>query len=126
MTSVSIPVELRELAVQVERFGTTPYLLTTGADARPHSVMVAAAWEGSDLVAVCGARSRENAGRGPAVALLWAPVEPGGYSLIVDGTAAVDREQVRVTPTKAVLHRSAPAPVTAEPGACGSDCVRVL
>ncbi|MFV2040193.1 MAG: hypothetical protein ACC660_08110, partial [Acidimicrobiales bacterium] len=57
------------------------------------------------------------------------PIEPGGYSLIVDGDIAVapsaDEGGVgAVTVTKAVLHR--PAPV-AGPGdaTCGSDCLQI-
>ncbi len=50
----------------------------------------------------------------------------GDYSLIVDGTATVtpgvDGHRLLVTPTKAVLHRSAPAPEPTTSG-CEADCV---
>jgi hypothetical protein len=85
-------------------------------------------WDGDALVAPAGRTSARNAGARPDVTLLWAPVEPGGYSLIVDGTASVepvddDHRHVVIRPAKAVLHRSAPA---AEPGGCEHDCVPVL
>jgi hypothetical protein len=54
----------------------------------------------------------------PAISLLWAPVEDGGFSLIVDGAGSVDGERVTLTPEKAILHRQrADGP--------GSDCVRL-
>jgi hypothetical protein len=61
------------------------------------------------------------------VSLLWPPAEPGGYSLIVDGTAAagVREGRLAVTPTRAVLHRPASAPGDARPG-CSADCVPIL
>jgi hypothetical protein len=59
------------------------------------------------------------------VSLLY-PIRSGAdYSLIVDGTAAVishdDGHRLMITPTKAVLHRPAPAPDPSS--ACGADCV---
>ena len=43
--------------------------------------------------------------------LLWPPPSPGDYSLIVDGTGAVQEEEphlvVVVTPTSGVLHVTA-------------------
>jgi hypothetical protein len=57
---------------------------------------------------------------------LWAPIEPGGYSLIVDGTATRDDpglDRLAVRPSKAILHRSAEPSAT---GAQVSDCVPVL
>ena len=51
------------------------------------------------------------------MSLLWPPAADG-YSLIVDGTARVDGEQVTVDAERAVLHRQrADGP--------GSDCVRL-
>ncbi|HEY2193458.1 MAG TPA: hypothetical protein VGH76_14370 [Actinomycetospora sp.] len=63
-----------------------------------------------------------------AVTLLWAPREPGGYALIVDGTATVVGDALDVVPERAVLHRprgvlEPPDPVA--PGACASDCVEL-
>jgi hypothetical protein len=40
--------------------------------------------------------------------MLFPPLDEGGMSLIVDGTAEVEGATVLVTPTGAVLHRAAP------------------
>jgi len=125
MRGVSVPVALDRLYAEVERFGRSPYLLTVAADGRPHAVAVTVRWRGDELVASAGNRTRANAAERPLVSLLWPPAEPGGFSLIVDGTAAdADGGGVSVRPTTAVLHRPAPR----EPGddrdsSCGSDCV---
>ena len=90
---------------------------------------------GGDDVGLIGGHTRENLTHRSDVTLLWPPSEPGGYSLIVDGTAdaqpAADdgseagSETVRlgVVPTRALLHREAdPDSPTAAKG-CKHDCV---
>jgi hypothetical protein len=77
---------------------------------------------GGVITAEGGNRTRANAAARPLVSIVWAPIEALGYSLIVDGDAAVDGESLTITPTRAVLHRSAPPPGEAT-SACGSDCV---
>ena len=72
-----------------------------------------------------GRRTVGNAAARPAVALLWPPAEPGGYSLIVDGDATTADDRLVVAPTKAVLHRPGPPPPAAAASGCTSDCVRV-
>jgi hypothetical protein len=74
-----------------------------------------------------GRRTLANAAERPAVTLLWPPVEPEGYSLIVDGTAEMSDDGVLVSPTRAVLHRAAAAGATAsaDDHACVSDCIEV-
>ena len=75
-------------------------------------------WDGDELVAGVGRRSAANAVDRPDISLLWAPFEGGGFSLIVDGRAVVDGEEVRVTAERAILHRQrADGP--------GSDCLRL-
>ena len=124
---MSIPFELERLESETRRFALAPYLLTVGDDARPHAVAVAAAWEGATLAMEVGRRSAGNAAARPQVSLLWPPNEPGGYSLIVDGTAALERggARIAVTPTRAVLHRPAATADAAKPG-CSADCVPIL
>lgn len=124
---MSVPVPLERLRqAMAEHDGG--YLLTVTDDARPHAVHAAFAWEGGVLVAEVGARTAGNATARPAISLLYPPREPGGYSLIVDGTAAVapgeGKRAVRITPTKAVLHRPAAAPDPTR--ACADDCVPLL
>lgn len=127
---MTVPVSLDRLHEQTEIFGALAYLLTVSDDGRPHAVSVPVAWQDGELVADTGRRTAKNAAARANVSLLWAPVEVGGYSLIVDGTATVTVEdgneggKVAVRPTTAVLHRSAAGPDGA--GACGSDCVPVF
>jgi len=121
---MSIAVELQRLATVIERYRSA-YPMTTNAKSAPHVVAVAVQIEAGELVVHdAGRRTRENALARPSVGLLWPPQSEAEQSLIVDGEAVVIGESVRVTPTRAVLHRSAPAP---EPkaGACGADCVEI-
>jgi hypothetical protein len=126
---MSIPVELEKLRDEAERFGAAPYLLTTSDDGRPHSVSVAAAWEGGTLVAKTGRRTAANAAARRLVSVLWPPREAGGYSLIVDGDASVEGSgedaRVVVRPTRGVLHRPAASPA-AIPDGCSADCKPLL
>lgn len=127
---MSVKVDLAELARHVaeRRFA---YLLTVGDDLRPKAVAVTPVVEG-DVLAVdgLGPGTRANLTARPDVALVWPPVEEGGYSLIVDGRAASTDDGVRVTPGHAVLHRPADHAAGATGGAsdatgCGNDCVPV-
>jgi hypothetical protein len=72
-----------------------------------------------------GRRTRENALARPAVGVIWPPQSEADYSLIVDGQAVVTGDSLRITPTRAVLHRPAPAPEPTVPGVCGSDCMEL-
>jgi hypothetical protein len=126
ISRVSVPVELERLRAETDRYGRFPYVLTVSEDGRPHAVSVTVSWRGDALAAEVGARTAANAAGRPSVSLLWPPPERGGYSLIVDGTAEVDDGALRLTPTKAVLHRPALPGAEPEEGACGSDCVTIL
>lgn len=119
---MSVPVDMEELREAVGRFGPLPYLLTTGADGRPHAVSVHVEWDGAVLSARAGKRTVGNAAERRLVSLLWAPVSDDGFSLIVDGEAAVDGDRVAVRPARAVLHRQA----SPAGEASSSDCVAVL
>src|SRR5262245_58404062 len=122
---MSIAVGLERLNAETRRFGISPYLLTVADDGRPHAVAIAASWIGEELVARLGKRSAANVAARPLVSLLWPPVEAGGYSLIVDATAALegtgDEVRVRLAPTRGVLHRPASSP-PAPGSACSADC----
>jgi hypothetical protein len=110
---VSVSVDVEELGAQIERFGTAPYLLTTGSEGRPHATHVAVAWHGGAFECSAGRKTAANIAASPGVCLLWAPFERGGYSLIVDGRAEAhpagegDTATVRIEPARAVLHRNA-------------------
>jgi hypothetical protein len=115
---MSVSVALEELQEQLARFGASPYLLTVSDDGRPHATVVTVALTGEVLMAGVGRRSAANVAERPDISLLWSPVDDDGFSLIVDGSAAVEGETVTITPGRAVLHRQrADGP--------GSDCVRL-
>jgi hypothetical protein len=127
---MSIPVEIERLRAEGERYGPSPYLLTTGDDGRPHSVSVSASWaDGTLVVDAVGKRSAANVAARKLVSLLWPPREPGGYSLIVDGDGALEGAgtgvRVVVRPTRGVLHRPATSGAEVAEG-CSADCKPLL
>jgi hypothetical protein len=126
---MSIPVALERLHEEALRCGASAYLLTVADDGRPHAVATALAWEGGELVARVGRRSAANLRARPRISLLWPPAEAGGYSLIVDATAALEGEgeeqRARLVPTRGVLHRPASPDALPKPG-CSADCVPLL
>jgi hypothetical protein len=85
------------------------YLVTVGDDYRVHTVTVEPALRDRVLeVGLIGGRTRTNVENHRAVTVLWPPSDPSGYSLIVDGVAEViEADVLRVTPTRALLHRNA-------------------
>ncbi len=126
---MSQPVALERLRSEVERRSAAPFLLTVDPEGRPHAVASSVAWDGDQLLLPVGQRSAANAMRRSAVSLLWPPSTPGDYSLIVDGTAALEgagREtRLRLVPTRGVLHRAAVQGTPTKPG-CSADCVPLL
>ncbi len=121
---MSIPVPVDRLRAALAERAPAAYLLTVSADGGPHAVHVAVRWHHDDLIADVGKRSAANAAARPSVSLLYPLRTDGDYSLIVDGTAVVEDGRVRITPTKAVLHRSATVPDPAS--TCAADCVPLL
>jgi hypothetical protein len=113
VTAVSIAVPIPELFDQIDRWGWC-YLLTVSDDGRPHLLALRPAVVGEDAdrrlrFDVGGGRAGRNSAARPAVTLVFPPAEHAdGFSLVVDGEAAVVGEQVDVRPTWAVLHRPAP------------------
>jgi len=122
---MSIPVELRNLESVITRYRFA-YLMTISDKGPPHAVQVAVTLEDGDLVIHnVGRRTRANALARPDVGLVWPPESETDYSLIVDGQAALTDESLRITPTRAVLHRSSSHPGPSTPGSCESDCVEL-
>lgn len=139
---MSIPVALTQLAEAIERYRFA-YLLTSSGAGAPHAVAVRPSFrDGMLVIDEPGRRTRANAGERPAVALVWPPPDEAGYSLIVDGQAAVDGDGLRVVPARAVLHRPALAGMggkadevdragvvgvaaASATGRCGADCVEL-
>jgi hypothetical protein len=122
---VSIPVDLGDLGKALQDF-RSGYLLTTTAG-RVKVVTVDPEMSGSALrIAAPGRGTLGNLAANPAVTLVFPPTEPRGYTLLVDGTATVDGEDVDLAPTSAVLHRPAShadGPLPAD--GCGHDCAPV-
>jgi hypothetical protein len=76
-----------------------------------------------------GGSAARNIALEPHVSLFWPPPEPGGYALIVNGTAVGEHRptggtMAEITLTKSVLHRPAPRPDDSD-GSCSSDCRRL-
>lgn len=119
---MSIPVPLDALAARLDEYGPAAFFLTTGGgDPRPHVAHVAVRRDGDELVVGVGRSGARNLAAQPAAVLLWPPVEPGGFSMIVDVTGRVDGDVARLRVERGVLHR--PAPVDAPAAAdCGHDC----
>jgi hypothetical protein len=125
---MSIPVSLDRLRAASEERGPSAYVLTVSEDGRPHAVHGPVCWKGAVMAAEVGRRTAANAATRPVVSLLFAVRADGDYSLIVDGTATVERTEsghrLLVTPIKAVLHR--PATVPDPTSSCTADCVPLL
>jgi hypothetical protein len=102
---MSVPVELEQLRSQIASAGADVFLLSVRDGSRPHAVSALVSWDGDDLVVPATRRSSSNVAEASSVTLLW-PSSGQEYSLIVDGTAVVDGDVLRITPTHAVLHRS--------------------
>ncbi len=119
---MSTTVELDELAATLGDYGFA-YLVTVGETGRAHVLAVTPVLGDDGLVVGgVGRHSVANVAAHPDVTLIWPPPEPGGYSLLVDGTATALDSTITVRPAKAVLHRPAPG---ADGLRAGSDCVTV-
>lgn len=129
---MSIPVDLAELGKAVAEHDFA-YLVTISADGGAHLVAVRPVVAGDRLrVSGLGRSTMTNASARPIVTLAWPPRDPDAYSLIVDGRAETDGVlgddggELEVFPSRAVLHRPAPAPIPSDnPADCGSDCVEL-
>lgn len=114
--------ELAELGTRLADFDVA-YLVTVGDAGRAHVLSVWPELGASGLVVEgCGRHSQDNAVTHPDVTLVWPPSTPGGYSLIIDGSATVEGSTITVAPTKAILHRPAPGP---DGRRTGSDCAEI-
>lgn len=120
---MSIPVDVADLASALTDFGPG-YLLSAAADGRVKAVTVEPEVVDDALVIVGPGRgSCANIAANPAVTVLFPPRVERGFTLLVDGTAEVDGQDVRVTPTGAVLHRPAShSDGPPAPDGCGHDC----
>lgn len=122
---MSIPVEIGDLKAALEDFGSG-YLLTT-TEGRVKVVTVDPEYGDRGLrVAAPGRGTLANLALNRAVTLVFPPLVAHGHSLLVDGTAQVEGDDVVVEPRSAVLHRPAShadGPLPAD--GCGHDCAPV-
>lgn len=120
---MSVKVDLDKLADTLADFSFA-YLVTVGDDFGAHTVAVDPVLvDGALGVGSVGNSTRRNASAHPNVTLVWPPREPGGYTLIVDGSAVVADDGLRVEPNGAVLHRKPGPDSPPAASGCGDDCV---
>ena len=118
---MSMPVTAGEVAARLEEYGTSAFLVTVGDDGSPKVVHLALVWEGNSSggsfrCTPGGGTLRNLAVSGP-VTLVFPPAEPGGHSMLIDGTGRVagasdelpgTDDLVRIDFGGGVLHRPAP------------------
>jgi hypothetical protein len=122
------PMSAPTLAEAVAQYGRDAYLLTIANDG-PHTSFVSVDLKGNVIACAIGKSAARNIASKPNVSLFWPPREPGGYALVVNGTATGRREpsgltRAEITLTKSVLHRAGPKPPQSD-GTCPSDCRRI-
>lgn len=101
---MSHPVAPADLPRALEEYAVG-YLLTVTPSATVKAVTVRPrAADGAVLVGA-GRSSAANASANPAVTLLCPPAVQHGFTLLVDGTATVLGDEIRIDVTSAVLHR---------------------
>ena len=123
---MSVPVPLEALREQIASSGPDVFLLTVSDGSSPHAVSAEVRWEGDQLVVAAGRTTARNVAAAPAVTLLW-PACGEDYSLIVDGSGAVDGDVVRITPARAILHRSVRAAAPdSHTGGDAPRCITIL
>jgi hypothetical protein len=119
---------IRTLAEAISHYGSDAWLLTAAQDG-PHTSNVKVELHHGRIGCTLGPSAARNIAAQPHVSLFWPPTEPGGYALIVNGTATGEPRPAGGTVadillTKSVLHRAAPRPPGSD-GPCASDCRRL-
>lgn len=125
---MSIPVAIDALEAKTQEYDYA-YLLTVNDDHTPKIVAVRPEWSGAAMQIAEGGRSARNSSARSTVTISYPPIDPTGYTLIIDGTATVDDSGdttiISVAPTGAVLHRPAPAGFEPAADGCGHDCAPI-
>lgn len=122
---MSVKVDLDQLAGALADF-TFAYLVTVDDGYHAHTVAVEPVLVDGVLdVGPVGNSTRKNVTKHGDVTLVWPPLEPGGYTLIVDGRGQPTEADsaLRIVPSRAVLHRKAAPDSPATAGGCLHDCV---
>lgn len=138
---MSVPVRIEDLGDALQAVGSG-YLLTTALDGagRIKAVSVDPELVDGVLRTQPSRGSAANLASNPLVTLVFPPLEHHGFTLIVDGTAAVAgsedpagreaEETIAVTPSSAIWHRparhtdgpSAPPGAGEDSDTCGNEC----
>ena len=104
---MSIPVDLADIPQRLTEFDRG-YLLTT-RDGLVKAVSVRAVVEGNRLrIPTPGRGSIANVGANPPATLLFPPLDNPGMTLLVDGSAAADGDDILLTAGSAILHKPVP------------------
>lgn len=123
---MSIPVDPADLRQALADFDSGYLLSTSSPQVKVVTVDPVAGDDGTLRIAGPGRGTLRNLAENPAVTVVFPPLERHGYTLLVDGRAAADGEDVVVTATAAVLHRpAAHADGPLPPDRCGHDCAPV-
>ena len=105
---MSIAVEIDDLPAAIEQQIGWCYLLSVTDEGQARVIAIEPQWAvGGVLQSEVGGRTAGNVRARPEITLVFPPAAADGYSLIVDGTAAVDGNVVSFEPFTAVLHRPA-------------------
>ena len=120
---MSISVDVAKLEAALADFGAG-YLLSTAGHGRVKAVTVEPkVVDGALIITGPGGGSSRNITENGQVTVLFPPMEPRGYTLLIDGTATIEGDNARVVPSSAVLHRPAShSDGPGVPGGCGHDC----
>ena len=115
---MSMPVTAGEVAARLEEYGTSAFLVTVGDDGSPKVVHLALVWEGNSgggsFRCTPGGGTLRNLAESGPVTLVFPPAEPGGHSMLIDGTGRVMDDEsgtadlLEVSFRGGVLHRPAP------------------
>lgn len=121
---MSKPVDMQALGKTVADYDFA-YLITIADGDRIHTSAVQPTFDGENLfVTAPSSRVQANTGQRPNVSLVWPPREPDGYSLIIDGAAQLEDDNLRVVPSRAILHH--PEIIAPPDGdSCVSDCIEL-
>ena len=104
---MSIPVDLADLRHTLADFDSGYLLTTSSPQVKVVTVDPVAGDDGSLRVAGPGRGTLRNLSENPTVTLVFPPRERHGFTLLVDGAARADGDDVVVVPAAAVLHRPA-------------------
>lgn len=123
---MTILIDLGRLGEAAAEFDHAYLLTVSDAGAiKVNTVDPAVGPNGIRLTGAWGVQARANIAAQPAVTVVWPPRDFHGFTLIVDGSAALDGDAIVITPAKAILHRPAAhadGPAWAVNDACVQDC----